>query len=659
MAMGRRLACLAFCLGGLPTSVKADKVGNEAISVELNAERGYRLESITVQGVTFVSGGGFPTFQLFNQQGTDLNAGAQASIFTKTETEKIEGGLRVKYSSEGFAVAVDYQLKKDQVVITVRPGVEKGWKIRGVTDGGALAAIPSNGDDAASGFLLRPYLGGEMIKLTDSREAVSETHPQSWDYDATFVGLGWRDKGLIVRAPQYGAQWTAGTSNIRGIYSLHAGVTMDFRPRRDQPGAYTFWDIGLCEPFLQIELRPVADATGDGKFTWADIGVEYRRQYLRRNAHLDPHIPGSVIGKIDLSVPYVNLQKYDELIREIRQIDYAPQTWWLVGAHTGETFDFVAPPHSTGPDASHNGANGYDYFAFRNDALKVGARVGLHEIFDDTSPLNPDEWNRVPMRIQEYNEIMGTWSCTMADGTKFSAVSKALRPVLADGSFMKELQAHFKQWDVKAGDTWHWDVFTSVSRADFNPKHPVTHGQDFRDRIEVLKQIQKLGIYQTSEGLQEGVSEYCSFAWVSKAAPVLESKFPGSKAVPLMPTLFQGITYYGAPWKAAWGLLMGGDTASEGTMLNLDAIKQGYFGQVTAWGKICDRTVKNMTQTENGWVVEYDQGGTLTVDLAAMTYRLAIDGAEYTNENPPASPLGYTAQWVDGSYKVSPPAAKP
>lgn len=642
----------------IPASLLADcpaeTIGNAAVSVQLNGKRGYRLEAIVADGVTFLSGGGFPTFLLFNEKGAEVSAGAESSFFTEVRPEKVEGGVRVRYAGDGFAASVLYRFKDDRVVITITPETETRWKVRGVTDNGALVCVSSRAPGAQeTGFLVRPYRGGELIRLTGAREIMTDIQPQSWDYDATFVALGLENRGMILRAPQFGGVWTAGTGNIRGAYCLHAGVTVDFRPRRDQPGAYTFWDIALCEPQIDLELIPVADATRDGHFTWADIGVEYRRRFIRRNRHLDSQIPGAVMGKIDLSAPYKNPKTFDELSTQIAAIDYAPQIWWLVGAHTAPDFDFIAPPHSPAPHPGHNGPGDYDYFRFKRDALKANARIGLHEIFDDTSPLNPAEWNRVAVRLQEYGETMGTWSCTMPDGTKFSAISKSLRPVLRDGSFLSELKEHFRQWDVRSGDTWHWDVFTSVGgRSDFDARHPTTHGRDYRDRIEILRQIQKTGVYLTHEGLQEGTAEFSSYAWVTKADPALESKFPGGSAVPLLPALFQGTTYYGAPWKPAWGLLMGGNVAYESTSLDQEIIQQAYFGQNTYWSKICDRTVRNIVETPSGWRVDYDQGGSLKVDLAAMSFVLEVDGQIYTAENPPASPSGYTARLVNGRYEI-------
>ena len=77
------------------------------------------------------------------------------------------------------------------------------------------------------------------------------------------------------------------------------------------------------------------------------------------------------------------------------------------------------------------------------------------------------------------------------------------------------------------------------------------------------------------------------------------------------------------------------------------------------WQKIADRTVKNMVRTDDGWRVEYTEGGSLTVDLAnmtpAMTFELDIDGNKYTPDNPPASPWGVTAKRVNGRYELAYP----
>ena len=282
-------------------------------------------------------------------------------------------------------------------------------------------------------------------------------------------------------------------------------------------------------------------------------------------------------------------------------------------------------------------------------------------MFQDVCPAqHARNRGQIPIRIQEYGEQVGTWSGNTPSGKQWN-YSKALTPLVGDGRFFRALDQHFDDWQVRPGDSWHWDCFTAFpGRADFSPEHPATHGVDLRNRIEILKYIQSKGIHISSEGLQEGLSEYCGFAWDAQDTPGWTSEFASGEPVPLVPVLFQGTTYYYVTWHPAWNLLCGGKAGYEADSLNRDDVKNTYFGNIVFWAKIADRTVRNMIRTERGWRVEYTEGGSLSVDLAdmtpAMSFVLEIDGHRYTAENPPPSPRGVSARWIrQGEYELQYP----
>jgi hypothetical protein len=242
-------------------------------------------------------------------------------------------------------------------------------------------------------------------------------------------------------------------------------------------------------------------------------------------------------------------------------------------------------------------------------------------------------------------------------GKFWTVFGKSLPVMVADGSFFRDLEEHFRNWDVRPGDTWHWDAFTAVGgNTDFSPTHPTTHGADLRTCIEILKYVAEKGIYLTSEGLQEGLHEYCGFANSAQTVPGWTSPFAAGEPVPLVPVLFQGRTYYSVSWHPAWNLLYGGKCQYEAPTLDRDALVSTYFGSVAFWSKVADRTVANMTRTPEGWIVEYTEGGRLTVDLAdmtpAMTFVLEIDGQRYDPGHPPESPWGIRARRVGEKYEV-------
>ncbi len=146
----------------------------------------------------------------------------------------------------------------------------------------------------------------------------------------------------------------------------------------------------------------------------------------------------------------------------------------------------------------------------------------------------------------------------------------------------------------------------------------MTHGRDLRNRIAVMKHFQRLGIGFTSEGLQEGLHEFCNISWYAHVGEATPSVFAAGERVPLLPVLFQGMTYYGVGWYTAWDLLFGGTGFHESVLPTRRDFAQLCFGTHLFWTKIADRTVRNVVRTEKGWDVEYTEGGRLEGDLAGM-----------------------------------------
>jgi hypothetical protein len=628
----------------------ADKgvvVGDTNFSVTLDPKRNYTLSSIGIDGRTFESGGKFPAIAVYDKTGT------RSEFFPddprwKVTAQKRNDGYDVVYRYDGFNLKVTYTVLGDGITIAVRPIKEQNYKALLLSGGGSLITISADKPNAmSSGFILTPSGGGALIELPPVAQNVIAAPSQSWAYPASFFGFGYNGRGLIVRCPQYGGVWSYGTGDINKKFSLIGDVAVAFRP------CARYFDMPLPEPVIELQLVPVRDTNQDGVFNWVDIGVKYRNQFIKRNANMDYTLRDSVFGKIDIAAGFKNTQNYRQLIEQIRTIDFAPQTIWLVGAHTPPEGNYVDPPYTEKPDPSHNGPDNYDYFAFKRDAEKIGARIGIHELFQDISQKTYDWGPSTPMKLAESGKHpRGTWG-----GKGWQCYAKAIHVMLADGSFQRSLDKHFKDWDVRPGDTWHWDCLTAMGgQQDYSPVHPATNGTDIRRCIEILKYIKSKGIHMTSEGLQEGMAEFCDFGWSAQINLSEPGGFKKATSVPLTPVLFQGMTYYSLSWHPAYGLLYGGKAAYEATGLDREGAIQGYFGSDVFWQKIADRTVQNMIRTKKGWRVEYTQGGTLEIDLAnmtpAMTFVLTIDGEKLTPDNPPPSPWGVRAKKIEGKYKL-------
>ena len=434
-----------------------------------------------------------------------------------------------------------------------------------------------------------------------------------------------------------------GQAKVRGNFSLFGELAEAFRPSTQ------YFSMPRPEEYIDIQFVPVGDTNNDGVFNWVDIGVAYRQQFIKPNKNLDKEFRDSIYGKIAFGLPYQNLQNYSQLIEQIRSIDFAPQTWWLIGAHSSVDREFCDPMYTEAPDPSHNGPNDYGYFAFKRDAAKIGIRIGLHEMFQDIS-YNDPMFGITPLKQDIFGGPKATWGATDNGTAYWTMYPKALNVMLKDGSLFKELDQHLRNWDVRSGDTWHWDVLSAIcGQQDYSPEHPATNGTDYRDSIEVARYIKSKGINFTSEGLQEGMSEYVDLGWRSEIDFFMPSNFENAESVPLTPVLFQGMAYYsGGP-----SLIFGGKCGNEVIgPFDKDVMIRNCFSWEVFWRLIADRTVKNMIKTDTGYKAEYDQGGILIDDFKNKTFILEIDGKKYTPDNPPATAWGVTAKLVNGKYEL-------
>jgi hypothetical protein len=617
-------------------------VGTRKLGVVLDKQCNYALAGVWVNGVMFESGGRFPAVGIYDAKCN------RSQMFPddprwNARLRKVSDGVKIDYKRDGFEMVVGYKVCADRIDVTVTPTVEKKYKALLLTGGGSLVCVPSDKDKAReSGFILSPCAGGAVVRFNENDRTSVIGMGQSWAYPASFISLAYNGVGLIVRCPQYGGEWSYGSAKVNGTASLLGDAAVAFRP-----GAHSF-EMSRPEHHITLQLVPVLDTNKDGVFNWVDIGVAYRQRFMKTNPDKDYKLRDSVSGKIDVDTAFKGYQNYGELIEQIRKIDFAPHTIWLVGAHTPAEGGYCEPVWAALPDPCHNGPGGYDYFAFKRDAEKIGARVGIHEMFHCSSETSPDR-GKVELQMDEFGNPKATWGGFREDGSLWCVYNKALNVGMRDGSVQRMLDEHFRQWDVRPGDTWHWDCLTAMGgQRDFSPSHPSTNGTDYRDCISLLKYVKSRGIHITSEGLQEGSQEFCDFAWtvqVSWGGPW--GDFDNAETVPLLPVLFQGKTYYGVCREPAWNLLYGGKPGYEWTSFpERDELVKGYFNGNLCWRFIADRTVKNMVKTANGWRVEYTEGGVLEVDLSTLDFTLEIDGKKYDNDSLPEGPWGVTAESV-------------
>lgn len=568
-------------------------LGGDALSLRLSAARNYALAQVATHGSVWNSGGLFPTFTAYDAAGNGRIFRPDDSEW-KTSISQNGDSTEILYARAGLKVAVTYQVAGDAATIRVRPIEESLYRLCTLQDGGTFLT-----SSRPESFLLVPYLGGELITLSNVTHEQAALRMQDWQYSSTFVSVGDQNTGLILRAPGFGAQWTYGTRTIGDQLALSCGLTSYFRP-----GARTAAKAPLVEPEIALQLRAVSDVNHDGSFDWVDLGVAYRQAYIRPNATRDPLLAQGFVGKIDVSLPVTPTLDYATLLNRIQQLQAYPQTWWIVGAHTSKDKSYCDPPYAAGADPNWRG----DYMAFRSAAAKFNARIGLHEMPHQIREDMPD-WP-VPVRLR-------------SDGKPVYREWASFERSLGDPTLGAFLDRHFASWKVGRGDTWHFDVVTAEPAAeDYNPANWATRSRDYHQRIAMLKHVQNLGIHITSEGLQEGMHEYCDFSWHAITAGGDEGEWTGAQSVPLTPVLYLGQAYYAMAHSIPRTLLYGARYVYEGADLPVDELIRSYKNQIQPWTQIAHRVVTDVDKTPTGWIMRYDPPATLTVDLVHQTFDL-------------------------------------
>ena len=288
-------------LSGPFAAIEADEsvlLGDRQLRITLDAERHFALRCVEVDGTQFASGGAFPCFHLFDAEGREHRCPADEAGWNATATRTTDGSGSL--TPPGFQADVTYAVGPEEVRITIVPRHESTLKIRAISDGGGLLGIPANANgERENGFLLRPFNSGELIRLPTTEQIKSDARPQDWYYHASFFGLGYNGHGLIVRCPQYGAMWTAGTGPMAGVFALRR-LHGRLPPSPRQPRGVLFWELPLVEPRIDLTILPVGDANGDGRFNWVDRASRIARRFIRRNPLLDPSELVSVSGKLDM-----------------------------------------------------------------------------------------------------------------------------------------------------------------------------------------------------------------------------------------------------------------------------------------------------------------------------------------------------------------------
>jgi len=654
-------------LVSLPLYAGVVQVSRAGITLGFDADKGYCLKYVEWNGIHFAGGSQNPFPQFCMLRISNPPTYTQQEMLTPESAKfvrKLTGAV-VRYIFDGIEIEVEYRISCRRVYVEIRP-YERGRGFEIVNVGAEELFLVED----PSWCLLTPYQQGSTIRL-DSQNVWEKDWSwfMDWMYPANFWAILAPKGGLIFHPLTYSARFRWGRKIIDGKDSIFAGCELGFRPFNTHLPT-----IRLCHDRLAFELIFFTDYNGDGEVNWVDAGILYRDMAIKPNKHIDEGLRESITGKVWPRVPDTGGKtQYEWMLDRMKEIFYAPQVWWVVGAHTDMRQGFCNPVYSSGPHPKHG-----DFFRFRDEARKYNIRIGIHEIFAEVNENEPD-WG--PAILRETPEGF-LWKMPWGDeGHKSTA--KALPALVASGVFFGELYKHIvEDWRTQPGDTWHWDVFTTGALEDYRPDFPATLDMDYRARYAILKYLNEvLGVKITSEGLVEYLAEQCNISWWTLMDPPLYSRFHtpslfnnmeaikrfGDKhnygqlpeqirgeQVPLTPLLFLGNTYYSwiseqKPWiDRGVALLYGMKFLTEFFHGQIDEklLRERYFRQNLFWAQICDLHVQDIDFDGKTWQVLYSDGSKFYLDATTHKYALYKDGFPYKTISP-ANSWGYMGIWKD------------
>jgi len=630
-----------------PTKIKEEKniyFGNRDFGIYLDENNNYAISKVKCGKDTYESSLKFPTVVLYDKNLKRLELLASDTRWN-TKISKLDNKINIDYSISGFEMLVSYTILKDMITVSVSPIKEDKYKALCLSGGSELLYLNK---EKINPYILNSSGGGSIFKI-GKKEVTNLTYStHGWTYPASFISMGQNNSAVTVRCPNFGGQWYYGLDFVNDKYSLVSDVSLAFRP-----GNQSFY-TPLTDPTISLQFVKVKDTNKDKNINWVDVGIDYRTRFIKKNQNLDKSDLESLQGKIDVGyADWSSAQNYFKLFEEMKSYYFAPQKWWFVGAHTPKENGYVDPPYTEKPDPCHNGENNFDYFAIKKEAKKLGIKLGIHELYQDMSVLN-DDFENTSLKLDETLSPKGTWGFNINDKS-YAIYAKSFKNPKDREKFFEKLDAHLKNWDVKAGDTWHWDCLSAMGgQRDYSPEHPSTNGTDIRDSMDIFKYFANKKINFTSEGLLEPYSQYCGFSWVAQINTVKPwGDFENSESVPLTPLLFQGMTYYAFSTHPSLSLLYGGKSCSEGTSLApYKDFTEGYFSNILFWGKIANKTVKNMVKNGDEWTVEYNGGGKLTTNPVTKKYKLEIDGEVYDENHYPTNSRGYSLKKTGDNIEV-------
>lgn len=645
-----------FTFSGSKSLVKWTEVSNRNTRLILNNEKGYSLEQITYDKAAFdcTETGGFPVFKFVKGKETFLVSSDNQDLISRISSEG-KNHVSVVYDYFGSRIIVSYRLLPQGIDVEFKVLKEKDYKFISVQSKEGLILVSRDSlRDVKVPKIIAPARQGLQIGFTDEKGIYfsSKDNPfglwnsidsfGGWVMNANFVSMIKDGVGMVVRPNEHSCKFLYGIKGLFDKEYLFIDVPHYFRPIETSTD-----QIPLLHKSLGMEILFCGDENKDNEINWVDIGIFYRDKYIKFPKDTDKDIKEALVGKLHAGSGYYNL------LEGIKKMNFAPQVWWLTGAHVAGGSCYDQNWWVFRPVADYG-----DYFKFKQEASECGARIGVHQNLDDV--YQDEGWNPDEIRKMPNGEL---WKGGIWGGRQ--AYLRDINQIVKNRKIYNLIDDWFSVWDVKRGDAWHYDVLAAIELMEnYDLANPATKETDFDSRYNILKYVaERKGVKISSEMTTEGLHEYLAFG-LHNPCYYHYSEVPASiwkvvEEIPLYPVLFLGRAYVGdleRPAKKdtlsyAQALLVGTKRVKWFGVISPEDAQDVYFKQNLFWSQICDLSVVDVNREGNRFTTAYSDNSELTVDLGNNAFVYKKNGITYDGFSPFNS-WGYMGVWTN-PYSVS------
>jgi hypothetical protein len=388
------------------------------------------------------------------------------------------------------------------------------------------------------------------------------------------------------------------------------------------------------KPSLRLDFLPAA--TGEGTKDWLDAAKLVRKRMPPIPTHYydDKFIYGIRCDEPRFPAPAATFEQSEQLIREVAALtDSTPQIvhlwgWQYRGKDTGYPAVAEVNPRIGGMEGLQR---------VLAAGPKYNARVTFSDNYDDAYKSSP-AWDPSIIARRPDGDLWLSRNWTGEDSYVLG-VAKYMQ-----GPGTERVRFTCQHYGLK--DTIHVDVLSYYPvRNDWDPARPASGVKNLLEgRYKVLDEFKKQGIDVSSEAMRYAFIGKISMFWHitgTKACPF------GGKPIPFQPLVYRK--------SANWG-----EASTTGTfadrMLNMlfyngcghpiirndmdrRDITDMFYLMMLPWFKVHNLNIESFHREGDRTVTDLEGNTQITLDWAAKTYSVSVDGVEITRDLATFCPL--------------------